>query len=507
MQKTHLIILDGVGLGICDTGDAFCNAQKPYIDTLFKENPWTKLKTDGEAVGLPSFQTGGSEVGHITIGAGRPIKHLLTRINDQIDSGEFFENKTLKDLFEKAQEKKRIHLMGLLSDGGIHSFLPHLFGLQKMAQKYGIDDVYIHAFLDGRDVGERTAEEYLQQVEQRNIGTIASLSGRFFSMDRDTNWDREEKAYRVLCHPAHEATTASWREHLATYYQEHTTSDYYATPALFEKRGQIHPDDVVICFNYRTDRMRQMSHILTAPDFSQFDRPVQINPQNYGIFGPYCDAARLIFSFEGSTIHNTLGELVSNAGGSQLRISETEKFNHVTFFFSGERKAKFANEDRLLIASPKCASYAEKPEMSAFEQTEALIKRLGEKDYNLIVQNYANGDLVGHSGNLTAAIKAVEVLNDCLEKLVPVSLEHGYDILIIADHGNCDEMFTPEGKPNASHTKNLVPCLLVSQKDQYKNAKLRQDGRTLGDVAPTLLDILGLKKGSEMTGESLIESD
>lgn len=503
MKKVHLIILDGVGFGSCDRGDAFCHAHKPYLQSLLDTYPTTRLKTDGEVVGLPSFQTGGSEVGHITIGSGRAVKHLLTRINDQIETGEFFENPVLKDLFQKAQSRGRIHFMGLVSDGGIHSFLPHLFGLQKMAKDYGIEKVFIHSFLDGRDVGERTAGEYLQQIENQESGQIASIGGRFFAMDRDQNWDRVQKAYEVMTSLQVRPIDLSWREYLQNYYDTHSESDYYVPPVLLQEEGQIQPEDIVINFDYRTDRMRQISSVLCDPSFSEFSAKVQISPENYGIFGNYHSSAQVVFSFGSSDISHTLGEIVSQNGLSQLRITETEKFNHVTFFFSGERKEAFPHEERILLPSPKCASYAEKPEMSAREQTDKLIQATDQKDYALIVQNYANGDLVGHSGSFEAAVQAVEVLDQCLAREVPDALAKGYEVIIIADHGNCDQMYYPDGQPNASHTKNLVPCVLVSP--FYKDVSLLQDHRSLQDVAPTILDILGLEKPPQMTGESLIQ--
>lgn len=500
MKKAYLIILDGFGLGHHDKGDAIFQAKTPYIDALFEKYPLAKLKTDGECVGLPSFQTGGSEVGHITIGSGRRVKHLLTKINDQIESGEFFKNKVLQKLMDTARSNGRIHFMGLCSDGGIHSFLPHLFGLQKMAQDNGVKNIYTHAFLDGRDVGERTAKEYLQQIEDQKIGSIASLGGRFFGMDRDTNWDRIKKAYDTLCNPETKSTAQSWSEYLDEYYATSEKSDYYVPPVLFEKEGQIQPDDVVIFFNYRTDRARQISSVLCDENFSEFERPVQISAKNYGIFGPYYDAGQQPFHFGDDTINNTLGEIISKQGNSQLRISETEKFNHVTFFFSGQRKQEFPGEERILIPSPKCTSYAEKPEMSAVEQTDAAINAIEKKDYQLVVQNFANADLVGHSGKLKAAIRASEVLNACLERLIPVLQKKGYEIFLTADHGNSDEMILSNGDINAGHTKNLVPFCWISP-----NAIGLQEKGDLGDIAPTILDVLGIEKPKEMMGQSLVK--
>ena len=500
MNKVYLIILDGFGLGKGDPGDAIAQAKAPFLKKLMQEHSLAKLKTDGESVGLPSFQTGGSEVGHITIGSGRVVKQMLTKINDQIESGEFFENKILKNLFEKAKKNNRIHLMGLCSDGGIHSFLPHIFGLQKMAQKHEIKEVYIHAFLDGRDVGERTAKTYLQQIEHQSIGEIASIGGRFFGMDRDENWERVGAHYQTLCNPLAKKTKKSWQEVIDNFYTSSTESDYYLPPTLLNKKGQIHSDDVVIFFNYRTDRARQISAALVDENFDHFERNISISPENYGIFGPYYDGALRPFAFGKENIDNTLGEVVSKMGKTQLRISETEKFNHVTFFFSGENKDPFPGENRILIPSPKCASYAEKPEMSAREQTDAALTEIGKNEYNLVVQNFANSDLVGHSADLKAAISAIEVLDECLSKLIPEIQKKGYEIIITADHGNADEMIL-DGEPSAAHSKNLVPCIVLSQ--DHPDLKLKTTG-TLADIAPTICQLMEIEKPKEMTGTSLI---
>ena len=501
MKKAYLIILDGFGLGAHDTGDAVYQAQTPFFDHLMNNCPTSHLKNHGKCVGLPSFQTGGSEVGHITLGAGREVKHLLTKINDQIDDGSFFANPVLRALFKKAQKKKKIHFMGLLSDGGIHSFSPHLKGLKQMADEFGIENVYLHPFLDGRDVGERTAKQYLEEASTNNWGEIATIGGRFFAMDRDDNHDRVSQHYDVLANPSTRVIDQSWEASLETYYQSGDKSDYYLPPQLLNKAGQIQADDIVICFNYRSDRMRQLSSAFCDPDFDGFPTPIKIEKENYGTFGPYCEGAQEPFDLGGEKTKNTLGEIVAQQGGNQLRISETEKFNHVTFFFSGETKALFEKEERILIPSPKCASYAEKPEMAAYEQTDALLKAIEEKDFQLIVQNYANADLVGHSGELKATVKAIEILDKCLSQVVPAAMEKGYEVFVTADHGNADIMILDNGEPNAAHTKNLVPFIWANQsKEDYI---LKKEG-ALGDVAPTILDTLELDKPEEMTGQSRI---
>ncbi len=502
MEKVYVIILDGVGLGKEGKGNAFLQAKTPFLNTLFKTKPFAKLRTHGRAVGLPEFQMGGSEVGHLTIGAGRPVKQLLTIINDEIESGDFFEKPELKKLFQKAKENERIHFVGMVSDGGIHSFQNHIFGLQDMAQDYGIKNVFLHAFLDGRDVPERTAKHYLQEIDDRKIGKIASIGGRFFGMDRDKNWNRTEQAYKVFCDPNTVAEGGGWGEYLDKFYNTSSESDYYVPPVLLEKEGQIQNEDVVICFNFRTDRMRQIMSALCDTEFPYFRRLVRIDPQNVGIFGQYHDKAHIIYALSEHKIENTLGEIVSREGHKQLRISETEKFNHVTTFFSGDHKEPFENEERIMVDSPKCATYAEKPEMSAKEQTDAALKAIEKEDYELVVQNFANGDLVGHSSVVEAGIKAVETVDQCLGKLVPVVLKKGYHVIITADHGNCEEMLDENGEPAPKHSKNLVPFFVLDPNG--REISLRETG-TLADIAPTILNILHLSIPEEMTGKDLVE--
>lgn len=490
MKKAYLIILDGYGLDSHKTGNAVELADAPYLHRILDEYPHVHLKTYGNAVGLPEFQTGGSEVGHITIGAGRAVKALLTKISDAIDDGSFFENEKLKSLMKTAKEKNRIHLLGMTSDGGIHSFQPHVYGLMQMAKNYGIEHIFLHCMLDGRDVGERTAKEYLHQIDEKKMGIIASLGGRFYGMDRDNNAERTQKAIDVLF--ADDAMTCpnSWQEYIDEYYTASHESDYYIPPVRCTKNAKINADDVVIFWNYRSDRARQLS--------AEIAKKIQNN--HFGIFGPYCETALEIFKFEETSIKNTLGEVVANAERNQLRISETEKFNHVTFYFSGERKKEFNGEERILIASPKCKSYAEKPEMSAYEQTEALMNAMNTKDYALIIQNYANADLVGHSGNLEATKKAIHVLNECVEKIVPFAMEKGYEVFITADHGNADHMINSDGSADASHTKAPVPFVWMN-----KNAKAKTQNGTLQDIAPTLLSVMGLNIPDEMTGSVVFE--
>ncbi len=502
MKKVYLIILDGVGLGKGGKGDAFAQAKTPFLTTLFETKSYSKLKTHGRAVGLPEFQMGGSEVGHITIGAGRPVKQLLTIINDEIESGEFFEKPELTPLFQTAKQKGRIHLVGMVSDGGIHSFQNHLYGLQDMAKQFGIENVFIHAFLDGRDVPVRSAKGYLQEIEEKGIGKIASIGGRFFGMDRDKNWNRTEQAYKVFCNQNISAVQESWEEYLDNFYSTSKESDYYVPPVLLEKEGQMKNDDVVICFNFRTDRMRQITSALCDTDFSHFRRLVRLSAENVGIFGQYHEKAHVIYAISAHKIENTIGEIIAREGHRQLRIAETEKFNHVTTFFSGDHKEVFAKEDRIMVHSPKCDTYADAPEMSAVELTEKAIEAIEKNEYELVVQNYANGDLVGHSSDVEAGIKAMETVDKCVGKLVPKVLKKGYDIIITADHGNCEEMLDEEGNLAPKHSKNLVPLFLIPCDGE--EIQLREEG-TLADIAPTILNLLELPIPKEMTGEGLVE--
>lgn len=502
MKKVYLIILDGFGLAPASSGNAVSLANIPYLKSLLPTDKIASLKAHGHSVGLPEFQMGGSEVGHVTIGAGRAVKHILTKINDEIESGNFFEKEQLKALFAKAKGRGKIHFFGMASDGGIHSFLPHLYGLGKMAKMYDIPEVYVHAFIDGRDVPERTAKTYLADIERHQVGTIASIGGRFFGMDRDRNWDRTVQEYQVLTDPVHDATEKGWEETIDDFYQAGTESDYYLPPQLLHKLSQIGPDDVVICFNFRTDRMRQIMAAFCDPDFEEFDRPFVCDPANFGVFGNYYEQAQTIFSLSSEPIANTLGQIVSETGGTQLRIAETDKVNHVTFFFSGERKNEFPGEQRILVDSPKVPSYADAPEMSAAVHTNLAIEKIQAEDFNLVVHNYANGDLVGHSANIPATIKAVETLDRELKRLVPVIQAQGYDLIITADHGNCEEMIMPDGiTPCPTHSKNLVPFRLI--RADGTEPVLKKDG-DLGDVAPTICELLALKKPTEMTGQSLI---
>lgn len=507
MKKAYLLILDGYGLGKDYEGNAITRANAPFLHGLTsgERYPMSKLKTHGEAVGLPEFQVGGSEAGHITIGAGRAVKLLLTKINDAMDDGSYLQNEILIDLMKRAKKRGKIHLCGLVSDGGIHSFLPHAQGLVKMAESLGIEQIYHHAFLDGRDVGQRTAQGYLEKLLFAG-GDLASMGGRFYAMDRDHNWERTESAYRAMTDKTIELEPRDWETVLADFYQGSDQSDYYLPPVCFDRDGQIESDDVVIFWNFRTDRARQLSAALCDPvDDSAvpFDRSVILDVQDYGVFGDYYEGAQKPFSFKAESVQNTLGEVVAQNNGKQLRLAETEKYNHVTFFLSGERKESFANEDRKLVPSPKCPNYAEMPEMSAEAVTMEALKAVRSGQYDLVVHNFANPDLVGHSGNFDAVVQAVECMDRCCGELIPEILAAGYSLILTADHGNADYMINPDGSGNASHTKALTPCVLITEQPEWQIVEMKDQG-TLADIAPTVLELMGLDKPSEMTGESLL---
>ena len=508
-DRVFLIVLDGCALGDpADPYNAVARAPKPFLSSVWNwdGDPKTPqpshlslLKTDEASVGLPPKQVGGSEVGHMTLGAGRPIKHLLTEINEQMESGEFFKNPALVDLGKKAKARGRIHLMGLISDGGIHSYIGHLHGLQRWAKGLGIQEVFIHAITDGRDVGERTAAEYLSAIEAENYGEVVSVSGRYFAMDRDHNWDRTEKFYQTLTTKKHKAL--SWQECLKRFYAKGQESDYYLPPTRLSEEGVLEADDILIFFNFRTDRARQIAAAISEPEFPHFSRSVRVCAEHFGIFGPYSNQAVQPLHFSAEKNFG-FAHLLAEKNKTQLRVSETEKFNHVTFFFSLQTPQALVGEKRILVPSPKCRSYAEKPEMSAHEQTQAVLKELEQKDYDFVLQNFANPDLVGHSGDFSATRKAVSVCDECLAQLVPQLQKKGYHIIITADHGNSDQMRWQNGEPHASHTHNLVPLVLLAP--DRKSIKLRPAG-TLADVAPTALEVLSIPKPSIMTGTSLIE--
>lgn len=506
-KPVAMIILDGFALREETKGNAVAQANKPNFDRYWNEFPHTTLKACGEAVGLPEGQMGNSEVGHLNIGAGRIVYQSLTRVNLAIRDGEFFENETFLQAIQYVKEhNSKLHLYGLLSDGGVHSHIDHLFALIELAKKEGLTDVCIHGFLDGRDVGPTTAEKYIQDTEEKlqqiGIGRIASIHGRYYAMDRDRRWERVEKSYRAMVY-GDGPTYKSALEALQDSYSNQIHDEFVIPSVIIDENekpvGLIEDNDAIIFFNFRPDRAIQMSQVFTNEDFRGFDRGEKF-PKNihYVCLTHFSETVQGYVAFQPTNLDNTLGEVVSQHGYTQLRIAETEKYPHVTFFFSGGREEKFPGEERILIDSPKVATYDLKPEMSAYEVTDALLNEIEQDKHDVIILNFANPDMVGHSGMLEPTVKAVEAVDECLGKVVDAILAKGGCAIITADHGNADEVVTLEGKPMTAHTTNPVPVIVTK-----KGLKLRDDG-ILADLSPTLLSLLGAKQPKEMTGKTLI---
>lgn len=507
-KPTVLLILDGYGERKEKEGNAIALAKTPVMDRLKKEFPYVEGQASGLFVGLPDGQMGNSEVGHMNMGAGRIVYQELTRITKSIQDGDFFENKALKAAVEHCKkEDSALHFMGLVSSGGVHSHIEHIYGLLELAKRAGLKKVYLHAFLDGRDTPPDSGKSFLLAVEKKmqelSVGEIATISGRYYAMDRDKNYDRVEKAYRAMVDGTGEKASSVEEAIDASYAKK--VYDEFVLPTVIEKDGAVHTvsdGDAMIFFNFRPDRAREICHAFCDDDFSFFERGARKNI----FFVCFTDYDPTIpnkhVAFEKEEIHNTLGEVVSNLGKNQLRIAETEKYAHVTFFFNGGKEEPYENEDRILVPSPKeVPTYDLKPEMSCYTVTEKLTEAIRSGKYDLVVANFANPDMVGHTGVLPAAIKAIEVVDECMGKVVDaVESMHG-NLFILADHGNADIMIDEKtGEPYTAHTTNPVPFILVSEEKH----KLREGG-CLADVAPTLLELMGIPQPKEMTGKSLLE--
>ncbi|PLR85376.1 2,3-bisphosphoglycerate-independent phosphoglycerate mutase [Bacillus canaveralius] len=503
-----LIILDGFAIRGERKGNAVAQANKPNFERYWNKYPHAKLIASGEAVGLPQGQMGNSEVGHLNIGAGRTVFQSLTRVNISIREGEFAKNQTFLDAIKHVKEKgKRLHLFGLLSDGGVHSHIEHMFALLRLAAEEGVEKVYLHAFLDGRDVGPQTARKYieetLEKMNEYGVGEFATISGRYYSMDRDKRWERVEKSYRSMVYgegPAY----SNPLELIEDSYKNGIFDEFVLPSVLTRPDGKpvatIEDEDAVIFYNFRPDRAIQISNTFTNKDFRSFDRGRK-HPQNlhFVCLTHFSETVDGYVAFKPANLDNTIGEVLAQNGLKQLRIAETEKYPHVTFFMSGGREEKFPGEERILIASPKVPTYDLQPEMSAYEVTDALVKEIEADNFDAIILNYANPDMVGHSGMLEPTIKAVETVDECLGRLVDLIIAKGGTAIITADHGNADEVVTIEGHPMTAHTTNPVPVIVTKE-----GAELREDG-ILGDLAPTMLDLLNLAKPVEMTGRSLLK--
>jgi 2,3-bisphosphoglycerate-independent phosphoglycerate mutase len=507
-QPVILIILDGFGINPRKEGNAVANASKPNLDALLHDYPNSRLSMSGVDVGLPAGQMGNSEVGHMILGAGRIVYQDLTLIHKDVDEGGFYKNQILLDALRKTKEKSgRLHLMGLLGDGGVHSHQRHMEAIMEMARREKIDNVYLHLFLDGRDTPPTSAEQFLLDLNEKlkaypNV-KIATVSGRYYAMDRDKRWDRVEKAYACLTEGVGNKANSAL-EAIRDSYKKKVT-DEFVLPTVINgviPEGLIGDGDGVIFFNFRADRARELTRALTEENFKEFPRKRRSNLSTYVTMTRYDETFKVPVAYPPREIRRILGEIASQAGFRQLRIAETEKYAHVTYFFNGGEEKKFPGEERILIPSPKdVATYDLKPEMSARAVTEALIKHLREQDVGLVIANYANADMVGHTGNFEASVRAVEVIDECLGKVIDAALSKRGKVLITADHGNIEQLIDYDtGMPHTAHTMNLVPVLLVDE--ERKKCRLNQGSGV--DVAPTVLQLLGLPQPQEMTGHSLI---
>lgn len=507
-KPVALIILDGFALRDEDKGNAVTHAKKPNFDRFWNEYPHATLEASGEAVGLPEGQMGNSEVGHLNIGAGRIVYQSLTRVNVAIREGEFEQNETLLAAVKHAKEKgTNLHLFGLLSDGGVHSHIEHLYALLRLAKSEGLEKVYIHGFLDGRDVAPQSAETYLKElnekIEEYGVGEIATISGRYYSMDRDKRWERVEKSYRAMVYGEGPSYTSA--EECVKDSYDNGIYDEFVLPSVITKEdgspvATIQDEDAVIFYNFRPDRAIQISNTFANEDFRSFDRGEK-HPKHlhFVCLTHFSETVDGYVAFKPINLDNTLGEVLSQNNLKQLRIAETEKYPHVTFFMSGGREAEFPGETRILIDSPKVATYDLKPEMSAYEVTDALLAEIEGDKQDAILLNFANPDMVGHSGMLEPTVKAIETVDECLGKIVDAILAKGGTAIITADHGNADEVITLEGNPMTAHTTNPVPVIVTKQ-----GLELREDG-ILGDLAPTMLTLLDVAQPKEMTGKTLIK--
>ncbi len=501
-----LMILDGFGINPNKEGNAIALANTPNIDKLMKKYPVAEIHTSGADVGLPEGQMGNSEVGHTNIGAGRIVYQELTRITKSIEDGDFFTNQEFIEAIDNCKKNNsKLHILGLVSDGGVHSHIRHLYGLLEMAKRRDFEDVYIHCFLDGRDTPPASAETYIMKLEEKmrekGVGKIASISGRFYAMDRDKRWERVKKCYDAIVNGEGNKSGSAISAIESSYQKE--VFDEFVEPTLIcngdTPIATIGENDSVIFFNFRPDRAREITRALVDPNFDGFENK-DLN-LFFVCFTSYDETMPNVrIAFKKDPLVNTFGEVVSKKGYTQLRIAETEKYAHVTFFFNGGEEKQYEGEDRILIPSPKVETYDMKPEMSAYEVTEKVVDAINSQKYNAIILNYANPDMVGHTGSLDAAIKAIETIDECVGKVVEAILNNDGTLLITADHGNSEQMIDYKtGEPHTAHTTNPVPIILVSNDNKYKI----KTGR-LADLAPTLLELMNIEKPKEMTGNSLL---
>ena len=501
-KKALLMILDGWGIGNHSKSDVIYSTPTPYWDYLLNTYPHSQLQASGENVGLPDGQMGNSEVGHLNIGAGRVVYQDLVKINKACRDGSILENPEIKNAFSYAKNNdKAIHFMGLTSNGGVHSSLDHLFALCDIAKAYGLTKVYIHCFMDGRDTDPHSGKGFIEQLQAhcaKSAGTVASIIGRYYAMDRDKRWERVKIAYDLLVKGEGKQAT-DMVEAMQQSYDDDVTDEFIKPINNATVDGTIKEDDAVIFFNYRNDRAKELTIALTQHDIPEAGMKV-IPGLQYYCMTPY-DASftGVHILFDKENVDNTLGEYLSSLDRKQLHIAETEKYAHVTFFFNGGREAPYQGEERILVASPKVATYDLKPEMSAYEVCDKLVEAIGTEKFDFIVVNYANGDMVGHTGVYEAIEKAVKAVDECVKNTVEAAKKAGYEVIIIADHGNADHAINADGTPNTAHSLNPVPCVYVTDR---QGASV-EDGK-LADVAPTILKIMGLPQPKEMTGHALI---
>ncbi|EAZ81701.1 2,3-bisphosphoglycerate-independent phosphoglycerate mutase [Algoriphagus machipongonensis] len=504
-KKVLLMILDGWGIATNPSVSAIEKANTPFVDSLYNKYPHAKLEASGLAVGLPEGQMGNSEVGHMNIGAGRVVYQDLVKINQAVKNGDLDSHPVLVEAFAKAKAaKKKAHFIGLVSDGGVHAHINHLKGLCDAAKANGMDDVFIHAFTDGRDTDPKSGIQFLSELQDHlksSSGKIASVIGRYYAMDRDNRWERVKLAYDAMVKGEGEKSKDVLASIKKSY--ENNVTDEFIRPIIHvgsdnKPLANIEEGDLVICFNFRTDRGREITQVLTQKDFEDFNmKKLALDYITFTNYDNTFEGVKVLF--EKDNLNNTLGEVLANGGKKQIRIAETEKYPHVTFFFSGGREEVFEGESRLLCPSPKVATYDLKPEMSAFEIAAKINPELKRKSADFICLNFANADMVGHTGVFDAAVKACEAVDKCAESVISTALENDYTIIVIADHGNSDMMINEDGSPNTAHTTNLVPFIMVDDKDQLTV----KDGK-LGDLAPTILKLIGMDIPEDMTGEILL---
>ena len=511
-EKVLLVVRDGWGYSEEEKGNAVFLADTPNNDYYLENYPWTLIKCTGNAVGLPRGTQGGSEPGHLTMGAGRIVWQPYEKINRSIRDGSFYEKEEFLNALDYCRETGgKLHLAGLFSDQGIHGTVEHLYALLELCRRADFEKVFIHCFLDGRDVPERSAKKFFHQtnkvIEEKGVGRYASLVGRFYAMDRDNNWNRIKKAYDLLTLGEAKETFDPINALERAYSENEDITDYYIEPfVIVEEPGEpvalLEDGDSFILWNFRSDRARQITYALTQEDFEGFKR--KKHPEiRYVCMSVYDQELDLPVAFPQDKVSKNLGLVLSEYDARQLRIAETEKYAHVTYFFNSQIEEPYPGEDRILVPSPKVPSYEDKPEMSAYDITEKLLPEIGKGIYDFILVNYANGDLVGHSANLDAGIIACEVVDECLGSVVSAALEMDYTVLVTGDHGNIESMFYPDGEPNPSHGMNPVPFIVISNEDELRACKLRK-GKGLSSVSPTILDIFGLRKPEEMDAVSLL---